>query len=205
MYSSRENLEKVKRKIGEASGKDFVVEVVKSIGGDANQAQAQTDGFTVKIGKGLVDNLDEDELASVIAHEVAHLEKRAKKNADKEEEVGFESFKKNINKMDESLRSSGAGVFVRTIAQIAVVGIGVAGGIAIAQGKRRKSEEAADSRAVDILHEAGYDPEATVRVLEKYDRKAHRRRGFLEDVLSTHPETGERIRNIQEKARDKKK
>lgn len=196
-----QRLEDVKRKIREASGKDFVVEVVESIDGDRKQAQAQVDGKTVKITKGMINNssLDEDELAGIIAHEVAHLEKRTEMNNRNREEEDTESIGASLDKFNERMKTSGLGAIIRTIVLVATIGAGVA----VSKGRSRENEDAADSRAVDILHKAGYNPEALGDGLKKIDRYANRRSGFLEDVLSSHPETRERIIKIREKANGK--
>lgn len=200
---SERKLENVKRRILEASGHDFIVVVVESIDGDKKQAQAQVDGKTIKICKGIIEDLDEDELAGIIAHEVAHLEKRTEKNSRKEMEIGIEDVEVELKKINESMKNSGTGKIARIIAQVAVVGIGVIGGTVIAKGESRKNEDVADSRAVDILYKAGYNPESGADALEKIDNQRYRRRGLLEDVLSTHSETKERTKKIREKAKNK--
>lgn len=200
-------------RISKAAGKKIKLDVVRSIKEDPYQAQAEIDGETITFGKGLIDVLSEDETASIIAHETAHLEKRTIYNSMPETGKTKEEVLKGLQKAwDESMTGSK----ISRIIKATTIGVGVvaavAGGIAISKSKMRENEENADIRAVQILHEAGYDPSALANALEKlgFGRGRSTRKGLIDSILATHPETSKRIEKIKEekekiKTRSKKK
>ena len=60
----------------------------------------------------------------------------------------------------------------------------------------RDQENAADAEAVKYLIAAGYDPNGFLRYLKKLEAKIGA--GGIENVMKTHPGTGERIGRVQQ-------
>src|ERR1035438_6533397 len=67
---------KIATRIRETSGVDFWVTEVDDINGDRVQAIADGHNNSIQITRTLAEKLDDDELAYVLGHEVAHLERR---------------------------------------------------------------------------------------------------------------------------------
>lgn len=138
----------------------------------------------------------ESELASVLAHEVAHVTQ------------------KHIARMIES---SGQNSLMTTAAILAAVIVGSATGaggdaiqaaVAVAQGAAiqsqinftRSNEYEADRVGIDILARAGFDPQAMpafFETLARYNGMAGKR---VPDFLKTHPVTSERIAEARNRA-----
>jgi predicted Zn-dependent protease len=144
-------------------------------------------GGYIYITSGLLDHIDESQLAAVWAHEVAHV-----------------AAKHSVKKMQSALGYN-------LLAGIALAGFGdknpaLAKEIAglsgtvynlLSLGYGRQDELFADKLAVDYLRRAGVDPYALVRVLE-FLNKENGPGGRVFEILSTHPRMQERIRKVQE-------
>lgn len=154
-------------------------------------------GGFIGIHHGLVLAADnESELASVLAHEIAHVTQ------------------KHIARMIES---SGQTSLMTTAAILAAVILGGATGagsdalqaaIAVAQGTAiqsqinftRSNEYEADRVGIDILAAAGFDPRAVgsfFETLSRYNGLAGKR---VPEFLQTHPVTSERIAEARNRA-----
>ncbi len=135
----------------------------------------------VYINTGLVKavNANRDELAAVIAHEVAHTTQRHM--AKQLERIYGATFLLNVV-------ASGSSA-VDTAAQI---------GLELAlRGYSRQDEREADAQALRFMSRAGYNPWAMVRFFEQL-RKETGDPGGLNKYFATHPMTSERIQRASD-------
>jgi predicted Zn-dependent protease len=158
---------------------------IKVIEDDSVNAFALPGGFFY-VNSGLILRAqEEDELAAVMGHEIAHVAARhGTKDATKGE-----------------------------LAQLAMIPTMIFlpygwGGYAIYQGLNfgipmtflkfsRDHEREADFLGLQYMYKAGYDPNAYVTFFERLQADDRRRPGTIPKVFSTHPPTAERIENIQ--------
>lgn len=123
--------------------------------------------------------LDDDEVASIMGHEVAHaLREHARERIGKSTATG-------------TLLSFGA----------ALLGLGALGDVAANLGTQlltmkfgRDDETEADLVGLELAARAGYDPAAAVRLWQKMGQAA---KGAPPQWLSTHPSNTSRIKDIQ--------
>ncbi|MCS7054196.1 MAG: M48 family metallopeptidase [Ignavibacterium sp.] len=138
--------------------------------------------YTIAGGKvylltGLIDELEkEEELAFVIAHEIAHNE-----------------LKHCIKKVQYAAKASEINPLLGNLVQIAY---------SIYHLPFSKEEELeADKRAVELMKKAGYDKEGAISFFKKLQQKEkqYRKENKTEenDFISTHPNTEERIKKIE--------
>lgn len=134
----------------------------------------------VYINRGLINaaNADPDELAAVIAHEVAHTTERHM--AKQIERIYGATFLLN------AFASSNSNV--NTIAEIAAE-------LAL-RGNSREDERAADAQGLRFMSRAGYDPHGMARFFERLLKQTGESRG-LNRYFATHPLTSERITRIR--------
>jgi predicted Zn-dependent protease len=146
-------------------------------------------GGIIFITKGLVQTCDnEDQLAAVLAHEVAHV-----------------ANKDGVNSISKARWSQ---VFTAMGAEAARQYGGVAGNLVTlfegsiddvfktiaVNGYSRGAEAKADQDAVATLARAGYDPRALSKVLEKMMAKE---KGTSGGIFKTHPPTSQRLANLK--------
>ena len=151
-------------------------------------------GGIILVTRGLIKECaNEDELAAVLAHEVAHI-------AHKD---GINSIKKA--RWSQVLTTAGA----EATRQYAG---GVAGNLVtlfegsiddvfktiVVNGYSRKAEENADRDAVSILTKAGYNPAALANLLNKMTSKGAGGRG----IYRTHPPTSDRLAKVKAVVRE---
>lgn len=130
----------------------------------------------------LKDLKDEDELAAVLAHEIAHIDLKHAADSIKSN-AAMKSFSK-------------VGSFLLVVAskgditqdQGDAFGEVVSNVVDIKFSKDQESE--ADEVAMKILHSAGYDPSALLGFVSRLDTKA--------DLLSRHPRNDARIEDLRE-------
>lgn len=178
----------------------------------------RTKNYTITLTRGLMDKLDDEELESVIAHELSHI-----KNKDVRlliiaiifvgiisffgEGVVRGMFRTNISRATRSRRSGGDNAAVLVI--IAVVIIIIAYGLAmlIRFALSRKREYLADAGAVELTK----NPDAMIRALQKISGHAKldapaevREMAFenprvgIADIFATHPPIEKRIAALVE-------
>jgi predicted Zn-dependent protease len=124
---------------------------------------------------------DEAELAGIMAHEIAHVAARhATRQMTRSQIFDLASL---------PLIAFGGGV---VIAARETVG-------SLATMKFCRSYEAeADYLGVEYLYKAGYDPRALIAFFERVKLDANQTPGAVSRAFSTHPETGDRIKKIQQ-------
>lgn len=146
-------------------------------------------GGRVLVTSGLLETLDNpDELAAVLAHELGHVHAR--------------------DSMVALYRNAGLGIFLEAVTG----GTGLAQQIILLGGQlaelryTRAQEERADAYALQLMVQAGYDPEALARAFEAIGGRAEElRESDLEteapEWLLTHPNLNARIAAARAAAR----
>jgi predicted Zn-dependent protease len=144
-------------------------------------------GGYVYIYRGLLEKVDEPELAAILAHEVGHV---AAKHSVKrlQSELGYEVL--------VGIAMAGFGNQNPALAQ-GVAGLSNTVFSLLERGYGREDELFADKLAVKYTRLAGYDPRAMARVLELLN-KDKGPSGRVFEILSTHPRMEERIRKVNE-------
>lgn len=133
-----------------------------------------TMGGFVYVNRGLIEAAEnEAELASVIAHEIGHIEGRHL-----------------VKQMREVAIAQGVATAAELDANRAVQ-IGVE--LALRRPRSRQDEYDADSRGLRLLGQAGYAQSAMVSFMEKLLSRG----GSMPTFLSTHPNTRDRIDNLR--------
>jgi len=146
-----------------------------------------TFGGYIYINKGAIDAMDsDDELASIIAHEVGHVSaKHLAKSMEKSKLFSFGFFALDAF----VLRKEKHGKDIRRVVNVAYN--------IIQRGYSREDELEADRLGVRYCHRAGYNPLAALKVMEKV-KEQKRRKGKTSPfenvgILRTHPYIDERM------------
>ena len=140
-------------------------------------------GGKVGVNSGLIElaNEDEDEIAAVIGHEVAHV---AKRHSNKRMSQGVGVALGGIL-LDTAMRNKSSND--RALARGAY-GVGATVGAVLPFS--RSQEREADDIGLIYSAKAGYDPRASIRFWQKMMSKSRRK---MPQFLSTHPDSGKRI------------
>ena len=149
---------------------------------DSDELNAFSVPGYVYVNTGLLEaaRADQDAVAGVIAHEIAHTTGR---HAAKQMEKG------TIGALLVGLiggRNRTVGTLANVAANLVMLGYG------------RDDENDADRRAVRCMLRAGYDPNGLVRFFEMLERRGDRGGGGLATYFRTHPPTGDRIKRVRE-------
>ena len=128
---------------------------------------------------------DEGELASILGHEMGHVQSR--------------HIAENIARSQKlSLATLGgilAGVFLgpaAALGQAAMIG-SAAGGTALQLGYSRQNEEEADRKGLRYMEAAGYSGEDMVAMMRKMLQQSWQQGSHAPTYLSTHPGLSERV------------
>ncbi|HMV49376.1 MAG TPA: M48 family metalloprotease [Blastocatellia bacterium] len=159
----------------------FTIKVI-----DANEVNAfALPGGFLYVNRGLLEAAEnEAEVAGVMAHEIAHVAARhGIEQASKGEIMQWGSI--------PLIFLGGLGGFI--IQQVA----GLAIPLTFLKFSRGAEKEA-DRLGAQYMWASGYDPNALVSFFEKLQAQEKRKPGTLEKVFSTHPMTGDRIKEVRE-------
>ncbi len=139
---------------------------------------------------GLIANLEsEDELAAVIAHELAHVSQRhIAKKIEKAQLVGLAAMLGTL-----------AGVFLGSEGGQALAYGSQAAGQAAMLNYSREDEREADDVGFQYLRAAGYNPEGMVRSFKILKSKQWLMGSSFPGYLSTHPALAERIGYLEDR------
>ena len=138
-------------------------------------------GGYILISKGLYDQLkSEDELAAVLAHEIAHVVHKHHYNIIKKQsvvELGANYLNRKNSEQATQLAASLAGQL-------------------IARGLDKNSEYEADRDGIVLAARAGYDSSAMLAVLDSLELHGKRDRAALSHMFATHPLPSEREQEL---------
>jgi predicted Zn-dependent protease len=146
-------------------------------------------GGPIWIHRGAIDAAQtEAQLAGVIAHEVAHI---ANRHAAEQITKG-------------SIANVGLGILdallgTGTASQIARLGAGVAAQATMMKFSRDDEREA-DSKALQYMKRAGYDPRGMVEFLRVLRARQGRDPGSVQTFFASHPAPAERIRRLEQQS-----
>jgi predicted Zn-dependent protease len=157
---------------------------IKVIDSNEINAFALPGGF-LYVHRGLIEAAEnEAELAGVLAHEIAHVAARhGMEQASKGQFINFASI--------PLIFLGGIGGYV----------IQQAAGLAVPLGFlkfSRGAEKEADRLGAQYMWASGYDPNALVTFFEKLQAKEKKKPGTLSKIFSSHPMTGDRIKEVQQ-------
>jgi predicted Zn-dependent protease len=161
---------------------DFTFSVIDSPGINA----FATPGGYVYVYSGLIElTEDENQLAGVLAHEIAHIKARhIAQMIEKSKKIGM-----------ATLAAVLAGAFLGGDVTAAVVGFSSATAATLSLKYSREHEEEADRLGMLYLTETGYDGEGMLNFL-KIMRQYEFYSNSVPSYFLTHPGTGERIRYL---------
>lgn len=152
-------------------------------------------GGKIVVYTGLIKTLDlnDDELASIIGHEISHALKEHSRE-----------------KMSQAMVQDGLTSLASLLGvkKLATDTANLAFNTAFAMPFSRDQESEADKYGLELAYKAGFDPNAAVTVMKKMDRfekEANAKEGnqskaesFLNSIASTHPASETRYRDLQE-------
>ncbi|MEA5616301.1 M48 family metallopeptidase [Cronbergia sp. UHCC 0137] len=165
-------VEQIGRRLAANSDRRNIPYTFQVVEDDAVNAFATMGGY-VYINTGLLKIADnEAEVASVIAHEMGHIEG-----------------KHALNQLRQSAIASGVATLTG-VDQNKLVGLGVE--LVLKRPRSRKDEYDADTRGLRTLTKTGYAPSAMVSFMKKLLNNSS-----VPTVLSTHPGTSDRILSLQ--------
>ena len=181
-----ERINKIGRRIADICDRKEISYYFYVIAGDEKGDTEDKNAFSVPGGyvyiyKALLDDLNDDELAFVLAHEVGHI-------------VSRHVIKKLQAAMGYNLLvlASGAASHDGQFTQ------GVSFALAqIMAAYSREDEFNADEIAVKYTHALGFDPKAGINVMEKL-YKENKKKIYPISYFRTHPYTAQRIAHIRE-------
>lgn len=129
---------------------------------------------------------NQDQLATVIGHEVGHV------LADHSNERVSTSFATNAGLQVIAALTGGSGSAQQQLA-MGLLGVGAQYGILLPFGRVQESE--ADIIGLQLMAQAGFDPRASVTLWENMDKAGGSQ---PPEFLSTHPSHGTRIKRLQQ-------
>jgi hypothetical protein len=188
------NLERVLGRIERVIGRKIEFSIPDTIDGDRMQAAAYDTG-EIAITRYLKENSTEDELAFIVGHEVSHQNQKAGK------EKAYEELAMKLvpilDGFDNALEKSKMGSFGKSVIEN-VATLAIAAGLFLyVKSDNRKREVDADVEGIEIASKAGYDAEAAINALQKFDPHLSRS-GFWQYLIRNHPDTIERIEKIED-------
>jgi predicted Zn-dependent protease len=144
-------------------------------------------GGKMAIYTGMIEKLEatDDELAQVIAHEVAHA-------------LSAHTAEKMSVSLATNLAITGYALSGERSA-VAMSGAVLAAALAVQLPHSRQMEREADRIGIELAARAGYDPQAAVSLWQKMHQLGN---ASPPPFLSTHPSTENRVRDLRGMARD---
>jgi len=144
-------------------------------------------GGHVYITTALLRLANDNELASVLAHEIGHIVARhSLKTLQKSQE--YDEIAKSIGEL-----TGVAGSAARDLG----VGLGQMLGSQLLTAHSRDEEREADFLGVRGMARAGFDPQGMITMFQKLQRVEEQDSSLLGTLFSDHPDAGERIENTR--------
>lgn len=167
------------------------------IGDDSVNAFALPGGH-IGVNTGLILASDnESELAGVLAHEVSHVTQRHIARA------MYDNQRMSIVSIATMLAALVLGAATDSSSD-AVQGVLMGGQAAAAQRQinfTRQHEQEADRIGIEVLHDAGFDPNGMASFFSKLARRASSSQQFIPEMLQTHPISTGRVAEARGRAR----
>lgn len=169
-------------RVAAPSAEERGVDVVFDVVDDPENVNAfATLGGRIYVFSGLLLTVDtEAELASVLAHEVAHVTHR--------DVARLLIAQVGLSTLAQAALGREPGVVQQIAAEIA--------GAGVLASHTREQERDADQAGLRTLAAAGYDPRAMVSMYEKLEALSEVRPNVVQQFFATHPPTGDRIEAI---------
>ncbi len=173
-------IETIGQRIANVSERQDIVYHFRVLDKDEPNAFALPGGF-IYINKGLIDILDnDDQIACVLAHEIAHVVARHSIYR-LQQRLGYEALLIIASRSSDSPKTRNRAI--RAINKLFL-------------SYSREDELEADRLAIKYVQDAGYDPTQMIKVLEKL-REIKRDRPIRRLHLRTHPYIQDRIGAIR--------
>ena len=154
---------------------------IKVIDSEEINAFALPGGFLYVNTGLLMATEDEAELAGIMAHEIAHVAARHATRQMTRSQI--------LDLVSLPLIAIGGGIVVAARDTV--------GSLSLMKFCRNYEVEA-DYLAVEYLYKAGYDPRALISFFERVKLDEPQKPGVMSKAFSTYPQTGDRIRKIQQ-------
>ncbi|MBW2369806.1 MAG: M48 family metalloprotease [Deltaproteobacteria bacterium] len=180
----REKVKQVVTKLGKHSHRPDVIYRVEIIDTPDFNAFAVPGGF-LYVHRGLLERVNStDEMASVLSHEIAHV--AARHSAAQISKMQLY----NIGLLGLSIATGGG-------AQDFAPLINLGGALAFNKFSR-DAEREADRFGVEYMTQAGFNPNAGIRLMEQIQRLNDREPSAFDTWFLTHPPPSERIANLKQ-------
>jgi MAF protein len=178
----QERVEEIGKKIAAVCDRKEIDYAVKALADNEVNAVSLPGGY-VYIFKGLVDKVgNDDELAAVIAHEVAHIVARH-----------------SVKKMQAVMGYSVLRILAIPVPEAgSVVGAADTAFTELLMGYSREDELLADQLGARYAKAAGYNPRGMISFLEKLDDVNRRKPLRPKSYFKTHPYVPDRIRVVKQ-------
>jgi len=145
-------------------------------------------GGKISLTRGLIANMQsEDEMASVLAHEIGHVTAR-------------HSVAQYTRGVFVSMAVAGAGLALSNsdYKEVGAMAAGVAGSL-LMLSYSRDQERQADQLGYEYMVNAGYNPVGQIKTFEMFQRLHKSEPGFIAAMLSSHPLTDERVQTARDR------
>lgn len=162
---------------------DYTFKVVK--GEDVNAFSLP--GGYIYVNEGLVNYVEsDDELAGILAHEIAHASMRH-----------VATLRREAGKLQAiTLPLILAAIFSKSDAAIGLGTIGNLTGVAIGSGWSQKAESAADYGGLQYMLSSDYKPLGILTVMERLAYDERTKPAIMWGIFQTHPPTRQRAREL---------
>lgn len=167
---NEDRINRISRKLQRVAGTNYPVEIIED-----SAPNAYANGACVMITTGALESLNDDEIAFVLGHEIAHNECNHPMSS-------LRRTAKVLGAITEVVSES-KGIIRKVVGGVAMG----AAGLAITRLADRFGEYTADELGQEIAEQAGYDSDAGAEALDKIAR------GGGGGVFGTHPKTYRRI------------
>lgn len=161
-------MQSVVERIEQVTGKELKINYV-----DSDNFIAHVDrNDEISLSRALIEATEtDDEIAFVISHEFSHSEEdHLEKINESAEEI-----LKETTKVADKIKG---GIVKRVLGKGLVMAAGVATAVVVSRDRSRRAEKEADAEALDIMVEAGFNPDAAEEFLSKYE---HDYQGFFQN------------------------
>lgn len=136
----------------------------------------------------------DDELAAVLAHELAHISRRHHEDATEEKRRSGVSVFGTLLGVAAGVALGGDGGFSSSAADLVSSSASLIGEGAVVKSYSRKLEHEADALGMNLMRQAGYDPGAAVDFWSRADQIFGGKGGGF---LSTHPSNSRRLQQLK--------